>query len=186
MGQPVVKLQATLEALQRYRLTGVVEKAIRRGKLPNREQESCKGRDREGWSVIDFSRAVRKKLCWASRLPPHWAGLECLNLGYRLVTVFPVPCIYRVWLWALYNLWELAPLLLYRVVRCGDAWLHCKHRLLLPWWDSAVQYSSVLCRDPGATPSSLMVALCGTCVALGLTQVILLKNVLEQPEQHGV
>ena len=28
--------------------------------------------------------------------------------------------------------------------------------------------------------------LCGTCVALGLAQMILLKNMLKQSEQHGV
>lgn len=32
----------------------------------------------------------------------------------------------------------------------------------------------------------LMAALCGTCVALGLTQMNLLKTTLEQSERHGV
>lgn len=47
MGQQVVRLQAALERLQRYRLTGVVEKAMWRGKLPSRELGSCKGRGRD-------------------------------------------------------------------------------------------------------------------------------------------
>lgn len=73
---------------------------------------------------------------------------------------FAIPCIYRVSLWAVHHRWGLALLRLEREAWDGGAWLHCKHvqqasaaqiRLLLPWWDSAVQCSSVLCRDPEAT-----------------------------------
>lgn len=57
------------------------------------------------------------------------------------------------------------------------------NRLLLARWDSAVRYSSV-CAETLRLP--LMAALRGICVALGLAQVILLKNMLEHSEQRDV
>ena len=77
----MVRLQAALERLRRRGLTGVVEKATWRGKLPNRELGSLKEEGERGKGdllllVLELAgKSISGHPC------SHPSGLGCLKVG---------------------------------------------------------------------------------------------------------